>query len=547
MTATTVEHVEDRILILAPTGRDAFLICDMLKRAELRGSICQSVAHFITRLEEGAGVGLLTEEALDNGAVGNLLSELNQQPAWSDFPLLLLTSAGANLGAASERLMDLVGESANITLLERPIRVSTLLSVVRSSLRARLRQYEVRDYIAEHKRIELEMRQAQKLESIGVLAGGVAHDFNNLLVGILGNASLAVETLPADNPTRPLVEDVVLAAQRAADLTRQLLAYSGKGHFIVKPLNLSDLVREISALIQPSISKMVRVRLDLDRNLPQVEADSSQLNQLVMNLVINGAESIGDGKTGVVTVTTGLREVRAGEERRSIPPTEIPPGRYVFLEVHDDGAGMDQETMSRIFDPFFTTKFTGRGLGLAAALGIVRGHRGGIEVESLPGQGATFRVYLPMMAGSEMQRHSEAARQNLAGAGAILVVDDEEVVRNVVKSCLERYGYQAVLAAGGNAAIETFRRDPSRISVVILDMTMPEMSGEETLAELQRISPDVKVILSSGYNEDDAVRHFTGRSLAGFIQKPYTAQDLAQKVKSVLQGGRLNSPAGSTV
>jgi signal transduction histidine kinase/CheY-like chemotaxis protein len=530
----TTERNEERVLILAPTGRDASLICDMLLKAGMPAEVCDSLEDLSKRLKDGAGVGLLAEEALRTGGAEVLFSELETQPAWSDLPFLLLTGKGSSLGPASVHLMDVFGESANITILERPIRVSTLLSVIRSALRARRRQYEVRDYIEERKRIEEDLRQTQKLESIGVLAGGVAHDFNNLLVGILGNSSLALEVLPENSQVRPLLQDVLLAGQRAADLTRQLLAYSGKGRFVVQPLNLSGLVREISGLIQPSIPKMVRLRLDLDFNLPLIQADSSQLQQLIMNLVINGAESIGD-RAGVVAVTTKSCDIAGEAIPRAIPPTEIRPGRYVCLEVKDNGAGMDAQTMSKIFDPFFTTKFTGRGLGLAAALGIVRGHRGGIEVESSPGEGATFRVYLPAAGGAEREPYDDVSHEDLSGAGVVLFVDDEEVVRNFARSCLQLYGYKVLVAANGREGLEAFSRAADQISVVILDVTMPVMSGEEASREMQRIRPDVRIILSSGYNEAEATRRFAGRGLAGFIQKPYTATDLGQKVKAARQ------------
>jgi signal transduction histidine kinase/ActR/RegA family two-component response regulator len=530
---TAPERIGERVLILAPIGRDGRLIRATLMRAGILAEICTDIDELASKVTEGAGIGLLTEEALHGDAVKGLLHGLAEQPAWSDIPLLLLTGAGDTIAADSARLMDEFADSANITVLERPVRVGTLLSAVRSGLRARRRQYEVRDYIAERRRIDQDLRQTQKLESIGVLAGGVAHDFNNLLVGILGNASLAMDVLPMDSPAAPLLQDVVLAGHRAADLTRQLLAYSGKGHFIIKPLDLSDLVREISGLIQPSIPKMVRLKLDLRQDLPAIEGDSSQLQQLVMNLVINGAESIPAGESGTVIVATYTREV--SEPIRTIPPTEVLPGSYACIDVRDSGSGMDAATLSRIFDPFFTTKFTGRGLGLAAALGIVRGHKGGIEVESGPGKGSTFRVYIPAKGGRAEQRRA-AAVENLSGAGLVLVVDDEEMVRGAARSCLKRYGYHVVVAADGREGVELFRTRPDEIALVILDMNMPVMSGDEALGEMQKIRPDARIILSSGYTQVEATTRFGGRGLAGFLQKPYTASELAHEVKRVLEG-----------
>ncbi len=528
-----MERHEERVLVLAPNGGDASLISDILVNAGISTDICESLEDLSIRLREGSGVALLAEEAIRSGGAEILFAELKTQPAWSDLQFLLLTTDGGSLRPAGVHLMDVFGESANITIIERPIRANTLVSMVRTALRARRRQYEVRDYIAERKRIEDDLRQTQKLESIGVLAGGVAHDFNNLLVGILGNSSLALDMLPEDDPARPLLQDVILAGHRAADLTRQLLAYSGKGRFIVQPLNFSELVREITGLIQPSIPKLVRLRLDLDSNLPAIEGDSSQLQQLIMNLVINGAEAIGE-RAGSVAVTTRLCEVREENIPRVVPPTDIQPGRYVCLEVKDDGAGMDPQTISKIFDPFFTTKFTGRGLGLAATLGIVRSHDGGIEVDSAPGQGATLRVYLPATTATLPIQQDEAVHEDLSGAGVILFVDDEDVVRSVARSTLERFGYTVLTAQNGPDAIEALRQGSAEIALVILDLTMPVMSGEETLREMRNIRPRLKVILSSGYNEAEAISRFADRELAGFLQKPYTAVELGQKVKAAL-------------
>ncbi len=389
--------------------------------------------------------------------------------------------------------------------------------------------------LTERKRLEQRLRESQKLESIGLLAGGVAHDFNNLLTGILGNASLALDELSPVHPVRPIIENVILASERAAHLTRQLLAYSGKGRFIIQPINLSELVREIASLLRLTIPKKVYLRLNLADNLPPVEADSSQVQQLVMNLVLNGAEAIGDG-IGTVLVTTGIREIDETYSRSALIGDELAPGKYVYLEVHDTGCGMDEQTKARIFDPFFTTKFTGRGLGLAAALGIVRGHKGDIKVYSTAGRGSTFKVLLPAGAVAYREPEREISRQDLHGQGTLLIVDDEDIVLRTGKLALERYGYKVLLAANGLEALELFREVSGEVALVLLDMTMPVMSGEETLAELRRIRPDVRVVVCSGYNELEAVRRFSGAGVEAFIQKPYTSAQLAEKVKAALEG-----------
>jgi PAS domain S-box-containing protein len=396
--------------------------------------------------------------------------------------------------------------------------------------------------ITQRKYLDEQMRQTQKLESLGVLAGGVAHDFNNLLVSIMGNASLALEALPQESPANSRLQDLVQAAKQAAHLTGQLLAYAGKGRFLVQPIDLSAFVTEAANLLQLSIPKNVDLRLQLADGLPAIEADVGQMQQLVMNLVINGAEAIPEDRAGTVLVTTAVQEVTEGCLASSTSPNDIKPGTYVMLKVQDTGIGMAEDTRARIFDPFFTTKFTGRGLGLAAVLGIVRGHKGALQVDSTPGRGSTFKVLFPAL----QVRAEKAARadeenavpseklENLRGTRTILVVDDEEKVRRAVGAMLERYGYKVMLAPDGERAVDLFRNAGSQISLVLLDLTMPVMSGEETLRELKKIRPEVRVILSSGYNEVEAVRHFSGRGLSGFLQKPYTLRELAEKMKSAL-------------
>jgi PAS domain S-box-containing protein len=388
--------------------------------------------------------------------------------------------------------------------------------------------------ITERKAMEGSMRQAAKLESLGVLAGGIAHDFNNLLTGILGNASLAADSIAASHPTRPILNDVILAGERAAHLTRQLLAYAGKGRFVLQHVDLSSLVKEINSLLRISIPRNVQLQWELPP-VPAVLADSGQMQQLIMNLVINAAEAIPEGVQGTVVVATGSHEIDESYIRQTLSAGEIEPGRYVFLEVHDTGVGMDDDTVSRIFDPFFTTKFTGRGLGLAAAMGIVRGHKGALKVYSVPGKGSTFKVILPAGEGVVQQPAVEQPEASLHGSGVVLIIDDEDVVRRTTKATLERYGYDVLLTEDGRQGVEMFRAMTDRISVVLLDLTMPVVSGEEALREIRAINPNVRVILTSGFNEVEAVRRFTGKGLAGFLQKPYTSQRLAEVVSSVLR------------
>jgi PAS domain S-box-containing protein len=390
---------------------------------------------------------------------------------------------------------------------------------------------EINGDITERRRIEEQLRHTQKLESLGVLAGGVAHDFNNLLTGILGNASLALDRVPEHNPNHVLLEEVMRAAERAADLTRQLLAYAGKGRFVMRNIDLPGLVKELSGLVQTSIPKTVQLRLQLEP-VPAIYGDPGQMQQIVMNLVINAAEAIGP-EGGTVLVCTGVQAVdQQYLETLSSSAELLQPGNYVMLEVHDAGCGMSEETLKKIFDPFFTTKFAGRGLGLSAVLGIVRAHSGALKVYSQPGRGTTFKLLFPISKEAAAAEPAGEVR-DLAGSGTVLIVDDEEVVRRTASHALERYGYRTILAGDGREAIQIYQREPE-ISLVLLDLTMPVMSGEEALRGLQTINPGVRVLLTSGYNEVEAVQRFAGKGLAGFIQKPYTAAALAERVKEVM-------------
>jgi two-component system, cell cycle sensor histidine kinase and response regulator CckA len=389
----------------------------------------------------------------------------------------------------------------------------------------------------ERKRLEKELFEKQKLESIGLLAGGVAHDFNNLLVGILGNASLSQDMVPEGSALAQPLEQIVKCSQAAADLTRQMLAYSGRGQFIIEPVDLTASVRETMKLINSSIPGNVALHFELDPKLAPVEADAGQIQQVIMNLVLNAVEAIGD-TSGVVWVRAQSRAVDQRYIHEELAEAPIEPGAYVILEVRDSGCGMDDAVRSRIFDPFFTTKFTGRGLGLAAVSGIVRGHKGIIHVTSSPNNGSSFTVYFPAASGTPRQLpETQPAVDPLGGSGTVLVVDDEEVVLQTAKLALERYGYTVLTASSGRTAIETLKRERDRVSVVLLDSAMPEMSGRDTLRELLKIQPDLEVLVSSGYAEAETMRLFAGWRVLGFVQKPYTPSRLARQVKAAL-GGR---------
>jgi two-component system cell cycle sensor histidine kinase/response regulator CckA len=359
---------------------------------------------------------------------------------------------------------------------------------------------------AEEERLVLErqLQQSQKLESLGVLAGGIAHDFNNILTGVLGNAELALAELSPSAPGRENLLEITQASHRAAALCRQMLAYSGRGQFAREPIDLNALVEDMLGLLKSAISKKALLNLNLEKDLPLLEGDSSQLGQVIMNLVINASEAIGD-KDGVITISTGVRECSREYFRESYAHLDLPSGPYLTLEVSDTGCGMDQETKERLFEPFFTTKFTGRGLGLAAVLGIVRGHKGALKVYSEAGKGTTFKIRFPAGEAGEgaLARERAAEVSDWHGAGTVLLVDDEETIRTLGARMLSRLGFVVLTAGDGREALALYAQHRGEIVLVLLDLTMPHMDGEETLHGLRALDPEVRVIMSSGYSEQD--------------------------------------------
>jgi len=392
---------------------------------------------------------------------------------------------------------------------------------------------------AEQRRQKLEeqMKEARRLESLGVLAGGIAHDFNNIMVAVLGNSDLALHKLPPLSPARPLIERVMKGGERAAELCSQMLAYSGRRQLAASAMDINAVVREMSQLLEVSVSKKTVVNYELAANLPAIEADATQLSQIVMNLIVNASEAIGE-KRGAIRVSTGVMECDGEYWNNAFFSSEdMGEGVYVYFEVSDTGCGMDEETKQRIFDPFFTTKFTGRGLGLATVLGITRSHKGAIELYTEPGEGATFRLLFPaIQQPAELLARDAPVPEGWRGTGTILLVDDEESVLEVGGMMLERVGFEVRTAKDGREALEVFRQHQADIVCVVLDMMMPNMSGEETLTELLRIQEDVKVLLSSGFHEQDVTERLSRASFVGFLGKPYTVDTLIGQLRHVLEG-----------
>jgi PAS domain S-box-containing protein len=386
--------------------------------------------------------------------------------------------------------------------------------------------------ITEYKELRDQVQHRQKLESLGVLAGGIAHDFNNLLVGILGNADLAKAEMPGDSAAQHSVDLIRKAAGHAAQLTHQMLTYAGRGQPSAGPLELSSLVREMQDLLLASSSKKVTVSARLAENLPAIEGDKGQIQQVMMNLITNASEAIGDAD-GVITLETGVLGTREGF-LPEWPATEFPEAEaYVYLRVADTGCGMSEETRGKMFDPFYTTKFAGRGLGLASVLGIIRGHGGHIHVESEEGRGTEIHVLFPRSSAVAGEAPVAAGERRLAPArGTILVVDDEHAVQDMAQRSLENAGFQVMCASDGCEAMDLFRQHRERIDAVLLDMTMPKMGGKETLLGLRGIRPDLRVVLTSGYDKENAAEPFDhGEGKPIFLQKPFGAKGLVDAMR----------------
>ncbi|MBT3297086.1 MAG: response regulator [Verrucomicrobia bacterium] len=387
----------------------------------------------------------------------------------------------------------------------------------------------------ERDRLGNQIQHMQKLESLGVLAGGIAHDFNNLLCGILGSAELILMDLEENHPVCADVHTIRDSARQAGELCKQLLAYSGKGRFVVEPVNLTDMVTGMANLLTVSKAKNIVLRHDLSTSLSPIDADPGQIQQIILNLLTNASESL-EGQSGAVSIATGERHCTADDLRDMYLSEAVTPGTFVYLEVSDTGCGMDPDTLSRIFDPFFTTKFTGRGLGLAATLGIVRSHSGTIKIDSTPGRGTTFSIFFPTGSKPAASTCPLPSPDDWKGEGLVLLVDDEDTVRVVGKRVLESLGFEVLVAEDGAIGVATFEAHADRVRAILLDMTMPHMDGAEAFRHIRALRPDVPVLLISGYDEAEAISRFTEKGLAGFIQKPFSVASIRDNLRMILKG-----------
>jgi PAS domain S-box-containing protein len=397
---------------------------------------------------------------------------------------------------------------------------------------------DVTDRIAaeeERKGLEERFHRSQRLESLGLLAGGIAHDFNNLLVGILGNVDLALMDPALPEKSRSHLQNIRSATLRTADLTNQMLAYSGRGSFVVEMLDLTTLVNEMARLLRTSISRKIEIRHErIGDEAPVIKADPTSIRQVVMNLILNAADAIGD-KSGVITVSTGMKDIDDQWLKKAYIAEHRAPGKHAVLQIQDTGSGMDEATAAKLFEPFFTTKAKGRGLGLSAVLGIVRSHHGAIRVDTEPGRGTTFTVALP----PALARNHETAPvagldEQWRGEGLILVVDDDDSVRGIAVLMLEMQGFEVLQAADGKEAISVFREKSADIRGVLLDMTMPDMNGEEVFRAIRSIRDDIKVAVISGYGEQDTREKFGTLHLSAFIPKPFSQETLLKGVRTML-------------
>jgi len=384
--------------------------------------------------------------------------------------------------------------------------------------------------------MERQMQHVQKLESLGVLAGGIAHDFNNILVAVLGNADLAMEKLPDKSPAAENIRAIICAAHKASDLCRQMLAFSGRGKFLTKDVDLNVLIRETHDMLKMSVNKKASLQLNLSDRPVLVKADPSQLQQVIMNLIINASEAL-ENKIGKITVSTGISYFNASQLKSFTASNGLPPGRYCFIKVSDTGCGMDEKTRLKVFDPFFTTKFTGRGLGMAAVLGIIRGHHGGIKINSRKNNGTTVSIVLPAVEDSDEKEPEKRANSSNPGPfkGTVLLVDDESTVRDVGTHMLEFLGFSVITAKNGQEAIKIFEKHREDLDVIIMDLTMPEMDGIEASRRILQMEQGARILLSSGYDGDEVTKASSNLNIKGFIHKPYKLSSLREVLVDIFQ------------
>jgi signal transduction histidine kinase len=554
---TLVEPLSERALILAPLGRDSQIALMILREAGFGGLICQHLGHLCEELEHGAGLLVISSEALVGPELETLLLHIEEQPAWSDLPIVLLTHHGGPEQNPAARIGTQLG---NVTFLERPFHPITLVSVVTTALRGRRRQYEARDRLIDLSNSELRLqttletleqqveertaqlrhneealRQSQKMEAVGQLTGGIAHDFNNMLTGIIGSLELLRRRLARGRTEDldSLIDLGVTSANRAAGLTHRLLAFSRRQSLDSKAVQMNTLVLSMGELLQRSLNESIRLDMELDDQLWIAEADPNQLESALLNLVLNARDAMPDG--GQLVVKTLNQHLDADFTQAY---TNLEPGDYVVLSVQDSGCGMPEAVINRAFDPFFTTKPIGQGtgLGLSMIYGFSKQSRGHVTIDSEVGKGTTVSLYLPRFVGEEVHeprvdtQHAPYAQDG----ETVLIVEDDPAVRVLVSAVLSELGYAFVEAADADGAVPILQSS-QRIDLLISDVGLPGMNGRQ-LAEIGRqIRPDLRVLFITGYAEHAAVRGGFLDPGMQMITKPFTFDLLTAKVREMIK------------
>jgi signal transduction histidine kinase len=557
------DRLERRVLVLAPIGRDAQAASQHLAESKLDSVVCTDIEDLLIKLGEGASIALVTEEAFLRGGTQALERWVANQPPWSDFPIIVLTSRATSAAAHGYRVR-LLESLGNVSLLERPLNAVTLMSAIQSAMRVRTRQYEVRDHlfdretfaaqledqvrertrqleqandqlrreIAERRQVEAALQQAQKMEVIGQMTGGVAHDFNNLLTAVLGNLELASRRGKDDN-IRRFLEGATQAAQRGAKITSQLLAFSRTQRLQTQAIDLNAIVTEMGDLLFRTLGATVRIETILERTLWQATADPTQIESVILNLAVNARDAMSGG--GRLTITTANVPNDAKNK-----PAELASGEYVSVSVSDTGTGMTEEVLRKAFEPFFTTKpvGSGTGLGLSQVYGIAKQSGGTVAIHTQLGKGTTITVYLPRTTAVPAV-HSADEVKNVPfrnHKAKILVVDDDKDVRQLTVSCLETLGYQVVAAEGGHAAVQIARSEDS-IDMVLIDIAMPEINGVDAIGAILKERPGVPFLYMTGYVGPTKLDPSEQRVL----KKPFTIAALAEKVEELLFPGEAAS------
>ncbi len=552
----TNEEFKQRVLILAPIGRDAHAAAQHLAESSLDSVVCDGIQDLLSKLNEGAALALVTEEAFLRAGTQALERWVAMQPPWSDFPLVVLTSRATSVATQAYRIR-LLESLGNVSLLERPLNSVTLMSTIRSAMRARRRQYEVKDHlldrerfaaeledqvqqrtkelegantqlrreVGERRQVEAALQQAQKMELIGQMTGGVAHDFNNLLTAVLGNLELAIRR-GKDESIRRYLEGATQAAHRGSRITSQLLAFSRTQRLQTEPIDLNVIVTAMGDLLFRTIGATVRIETVLERHLWPAVADPSQIESVVLNLAVNARDAMPAG--GRLTIATA--NVMKDDKSK---PAELPPADFICVSVSDTGTGMTEEVLSKAFEPFFTTKpvGSGTGLGLSQVYGIVKQTGGTVSIDTSVGRGTTVRVYLPRTTAVPVIRPGDEClhpplRRHEA---TILVVDDDKDVREFAVACLENLGYQVVAADGGHAAVQIAASE-ARIDVLLIDIAMPEMTGVEAMEAILNERPRLPFLYMTGYVGPTKLDPSEQRVL----KKPFTIAELAAKVEELL-------------